>query len=341
MFDSTVRGALREPGDILLVSCYELGQQPLGLAMPAALLEAHGFTQRVLDLAVQSFDEHDAATARVVAFSVPMHTALRIGIGVAHRVRALNPSCHIVFFGLYSVLNAEHLLATVADVCLGAEPDHDLLELCQQLSRGESIERFLGPPAIVQKTDLRDANDVATPNRRLLPPIDRYVKLCVGGEHRHVGMVVTTHGCKHLCRHCPLPPVYGGRFRAIPAATVMADVRNLVAEGAQHISFGDPDFLNGPTHARRIAKAFHHEFPGVTFDFTAKVEHLLEHKSLVRELKELGCLFVVSAIESVSEATLAALQKGHTTGDVVDVIRFFDEIGLALRPTLVPFTPWA
>src|SRR5881409_830728 len=98
---------MRQPGDILLVACYKLGHQPLAVAWPAAFLERLGYAPAILDVSVEPFDVEKAARARVVAISVPMHTALRLGVRVAERVRAVNPSCHICFFGLYASLNAE------------------------------------------------------------------------------------------------------------------------------------------------------------------------------------------------------------------------------------------
>ena len=78
----------------------------------------------------------------------------------------------------------------------------------------------------------------------------------------------------------------------------------------------------------------------MTFDFTAKIEHLVRHRPVIRELHQLGCVFVVSAVESLSEQTLLALKKSHTFSDVLDTIRFFRAIDLSFRPTFVPFTPW-
>ncbi len=34
-----------------------------------------------------------------------------------------------------------------------------------------------------------------------------------------------------------------------------------VDAGAEHITFGDPDFFNGPAHALAIVEAVHREFP--------------------------------------------------------------------------------
>jgi Radical SAM superfamily len=157
---------------------------------------------------------------------------------------------------------------------------------------------------------------------------------------RVVGYTETTRGCKHTCTHCPITPIYQGRFFAVPADIVLEDIRKQVAQGAEHITFGDPDFLNGPSHALPITRALHREFPDVTFDATIKVEHLLKHRHLLPELQESGCAFVVSAVESLNDVVLRTLRKGHTSEDVAQVFDWMEEIGIALRPSLMPFSPW-
>jgi hypothetical protein len=114
-----VAGAVRAPGAVLLVSCYELGHQPAGLALPLAFLERAGFAPATVDLAVERLDAARARRARLVAISVPMHTALRIGVHAARHIRELNPSAVICFHGLYAALNREFLLQRVADAVLG------------------------------------------------------------------------------------------------------------------------------------------------------------------------------------------------------------------------------
>ncbi|MBV8084497.1 MAG: radical SAM protein, partial [Chloroflexi bacterium] len=180
-----------------------------------------------------------------------------------------------------------------------------------------------------------------TPLRVTLPPLDRYAALLRDGEALPAGYVEATHGCKHTCTHCPITPVYGGRFFAVPMETVLADVRQQVAAGARHITFGDPDFLNGPIHGLRIARAMHAAFPDLTFDATIKIEHLLRHANLLPELHDLGCAFVVSAVESLSDTVLAKLHKGHTAADVSRALDLTEQAAIPLRPSLLPFTPWS
>ena len=316
-----------QPSDIVLVSCYEPGHQPQGVASAVAFLRRAGFAPTCLDLAIEPLDGaalERVAAARLVAISVPMHTALALGLRVAARVRAVNPAAHVCFFGLYAVLNRE-LLRGVGDSVLAPDAEAQLVALA---SGGAAA---LEPPG--RRADL-------VPDRAGLPALHRYARLAIAGERRVAGHVETTRGCKHMCRHCPIPPVYDGRFFAVPADVVLDDVRWQVAAGARHIDFGDPDFLNGPNHALRVARALAAEHPGLTFSFTAKVEHIVQHADVVRELAGLGALFVVSAVESLSDRVLAALAKGHSAADVARALAIVRDAGMSLRPTFVAFTPW-
>jgi len=313
---------------VLLLSCYELGHQPLGLALPLAFFSNAGLDARGIDLAVDPLDEEAVRSADFIGISVPMHTALRIALDLLPRLRALNPRAHLCFYGLYAALNAELLLASGASSVLSGELEEDLISLARGAepgSRAPILKRLSFP----------------TPARSALAPLNRYARLELGdGTSRKVGAVETTRGCLHLCRHCPIPPIYQGRFFVIPQETVLADVRQMVEAGASHVDFADPDFLNGPGHALSVARAIHGEFPWLTFNFTAKIEHLVRHRRHLGELSELGCLFVVSAVESLSGRVLRELDKGHDRNAVFEATGALREAGIALRPTFVPFTPW-
>lgn len=325
---------------ILLISCYELGHQPAGIATPMALLRREGYQADTMDVSVEGLDAEKVKRTRFVGISVPMHTALRLGLRIAEEVRRLNPSSHICFYGLYALLNADYLLSSVADSVIGGEFEETLVRLIKAVESGTSIEiqgvssRGRGSAPVLERLNF------ALPERSSLVSLEHYARLEIKGETRLVGYVEASRGCLHQCTHCPIPPVYDGRFFVVPADIVIEDIRNLVASGAQHITFGDPDFLNGPGHALRITRAMHEECPDLTFDFTAKVEHILKHRELVPELAKLGCVFVVSAVESLSNTVLENLVKGHTRDDVGEALAILRRAGIAMRPSLVSFTPW-
>jgi radical SAM superfamily enzyme YgiQ (UPF0313 family) len=303
----------------------------MGLAWPLAFLEQAGFAPRAIDLAVEPLDEEAVRRARLVAFSVPMHTALRLAVRASAKVRALNPAAHICFHGLYAPLHRDHLLEAHGDSVIGGEIETELVALAERLAGGETA-----PPRPIVLERLH----FIAPQRKGLPPLARYARLVQGDRSHTAGYVEASRGCKHLCRHCPIPSVYGGRFFAVPEEIVLEDALRQIDAGARHLTFGDPDFLNGPGHAMRVARALHAKHPDVTFDVTVKIEHILQHRALWPELAQLGCLFVVSAVESLSPIVLEKLQKGHTRKDVEDALDVMTAAGISLRPSLVPFTPW-
>jgi len=345
--------------DVLLLSTYELGHQPLALARPAAHLIAAGHRVRCQDLSVEPLDEALVRAAGLVGISVPMHTATRLGVRLAERVRALNPTSHICCYGLYASPHADILLAGLADSVIGGEYEGPLVALAERLARDEAESATDAVPsarssanaglAAVPDGVITRAHDGGVflgrqpfllPRRDLLPPLERYAVVDTGAEQRRVGYVEASRGCAHQCLHCPITPVYGGRLRVVPEPVVLEDVRQLVALGAEHITFGDPDFFNGIRHSLRIVEAMHAEFPSLTFDATIKVEHLLEHRAHLPALARAGCLFIVSAVEAVQDHVLANFRKGHTARDVEEALALVEAAGLVLRPTFVPFTPW-
>ncbi len=331
---------MRTPGAILLISCYELGHQPLNLASPYAVLEQAGYMPVAIDTAVEPLSDDTILRARLVCISVPMHTALRLAMRVAGRVQALNPNARLCFYGLYAALNAEYLHAQGIEFVIGGEYEQALLALVQALEQGKSEPiPGVGTRARPAAPILRRLPFVQ-PNRRALPPLQRYARLQQGDALSLVGYVETSRGCLHTCLHCPITPVYGGRFFVLPRDVVLQDIRAQVALGAQHITFGDPDFLNGPGHSLKILRAMHAEVPALTFDATIKIEHILEHRALFREFKALGCAFIISAVEAVSDHVLLHLDKGHTRADVIEALGILEDAGIPMRPSLLPFTPW-
>jgi hypothetical protein len=314
---------------VVLVSPYELGRQPFNLAEPSAWFARAGIAVACLDLSQQKLDPATLAAAEFVAIYLGMHTATRIAAAALPKIRSLAPNARIAAFGLYAPVNAAWLKRLGVEAIFGGESEPDLLDW---------VETGFAPAETLVR---RDRIEFLLPERRGLPELQRYARLILAdGTQKITGFAEASRGCKHLCRHCPVVPVYQGKFRVVPVETVIADIAQQVALGAAHISFGDPDFLNGPTHALKVAEALHARFPDLSWGATIKVEHLLDHAQLLPRLKQCGLLFVVTAVESVDDAILDRLAKGHTHADFETALAQCRALGIALAPTFVPFTPW-
>jgi radical SAM superfamily enzyme YgiQ (UPF0313 family) len=310
---------------VALISTYEMGRQPFGLASPAAWLERRGHDVLCVDVSRQRFPLEAVEEAGLIAFHLPMHTATRLALPLIKRIRDARPDAHICCYGLYAPMNEAFLRSQGVRTILGGEFEQSLSDVADGL----------GAPAVSM-----DKLHFITPDRSQLPALSSYATLQLGGASKRTGYTEASRGCKHLCRHCPVVPVYNGAFRIVQQEVVLSDIRQQVAGGAEHITFGDPDFFNGPGHAMAIVGALHAEFPRLTYDVTIKIEHLLKHRDLLACLRATGCLFVVSAVESLDDDVLLRIEKGHTRADFVETVGLMRNAGLTLSPTFITFTPW-
>jgi len=319
---------------IALVNPYELGRQPFGLAEPAAFLKQAGFDVRCCDLSIQKLDSCLTAETAVVAIYIAMHTATRIAIEALPKIKQLAPDASLCVYGLYAPMNAGLFRSLGVNTILGGEFENGLVSLAERTLEGKGALQS-GPETSLEKIAF------IAPDRSSLPDLSKYANLVnVDGSTTLTGFAETTRGCKYFCKHCPVVPVYNGRFFVIPADIVLDDIRAQVNQGARHISFGDPDFFNGPGHALKIVRALHREFPEISYDATIKIEHIVKYPEEIKVLKETGCLFILSAVESVDDQILACLDKGHTRADFIKALEFLRATDINLAPTFVAFTPW-
>jgi radical SAM superfamily enzyme YgiQ (UPF0313 family) len=313
---------------VVLISTYELGRQPFGLASPAAWLRAAGHEVTMADVSCAPMPRVAVEQADLIAFFLPMHTATKLSLRLMDRVKHVNPGAHLCAYGLYAPLNERLLRGAGVGTILGGEFEAGLVALA-----GGRDPQGRAPISL-------DRQQFQVPDRTGLPPLGAYAQLVVDHTTRRVGYTEASRGCKHLCRHCPVVPVYRGTFRVVQAEVVLEDIRRQVAAGAEHITFGDPDFFNGPGHAVPIVQALHEEWPWLSYDVTIKVEHLLQHTELLPVLRDTGCAFVTSAVESLDDAVLERLAKGHTRAGFLVVLRLMRVAKLPMSPTFIPFTPW-
>lgn len=307
---------------VLLISTYELGRQPVHLASPAAALRRAGHEVRTIDLAVEALDGEDADWADKVAISVPMHTATRLADEVVKALSRSRSELPVALYGLYADVGGVEV-----DARLVGEYEPGLL-------------RWVGGQAETPTSRHVGRSEFVVPDRAGLPQLESYARLEHAGTTVLAGAVEASHGCRHRCRHCPIPAVYDGRIRIVPREDVLADIGNLVAAGAGHITFGDADFLNAPAHSLDILERAHASHPEVTFDATIKVEHIVDQPDVWPRMAELNVLFVVSAFESIDDATLEILDKGHTVSDMARAVELLRSAGIHIRPTWLPFLPW-
>ncbi|HEU0038844.1 MAG TPA: CUAEP/CCAEP-tail radical SAM protein, partial [Verrucomicrobiae bacterium] len=241
--------------NIVLISTYEMGRQPFGLASPAAWLRNRGHHVTSLDLSRQAIDEPVVRGAALIAVYLPMHTATRLAVQLIPILRKVNPSAHLCCYGLYAPMNEEYLRTLSVSTILGGEFEEGLVHLAERLGQNGSGSNCSGVPRPEPLISLARQKFIP-PDRQGLASLAKYAHVILpAGEHRVAGYTEASRGCKHLCRHCPIVPVYKGVFRIVEREVLLEDIRQQVVAGAQHITFGDPDFFNGVGHAMGLVEA--------------------------------------------------------------------------------------
>ena len=268
------RANVRARGDILLVSCYEPGHQPQAIASAVAFLRGAGLRADLPRSRGRASGRGGgarlAAARLVVVLGARCTPRWRSGLRVAARVRRENPA--------RAPLLLRPLRGAERGACSAGRRRRPRPRLRGAPGRARrALDRGgAAPPAAAPRRRRRAGAASLVPERDALPPLARYARLAIAGEQRVAGHVEATRGCKHLCRHCPIPPVYDGRFFAVPADIVLEDARRAdrrrraphrlrrsrLPERAAATRCGSPGRCTRST-------------PRVTFSFTAKVEHIV------------------------------------------------------------------
>ncbi len=254
-------------------------------------------------------EDEQIAAASLVAFYLPMHTATRLAAPLIARARRVNPvGAAVRLRALRAAQRRVAARAGRARTCSARKPRATWL----RWSRHDDVQ----VPQHGARASMRAAGVHSSRSRRAAAA----AALCRAADARRhrarvAGSTDATRGCKHLCRHCPIVPVYAGQFRVVPVDVVIDDIRAQVEAGAQHISFGDPDFLNGPTHARRVLERARSRVPGPDLRRHDQGRAPPEaSRDARRMLRETGCLFITSAVESVDDEVLGKLREGAHPG---------------------------
>ena len=118
----------------LLISTYELGRQPFGLASPAAWLRREGWVVECVDTAKDPLEDASLASADLIGVHLPMHTATRLAGPLIRKARRLNPAARVCAYGLYAPLNEPWLRSLGVDDVLGGEFEGELAEIARRMA---------------------------------------------------------------------------------------------------------------------------------------------------------------------------------------------------------------
>ncbi len=176
----------------------------------------------------------------------------------------LNPSAHICFYGLYASLN-RGLSAALRRRCGDRRGVRGGAARAGAGNRARRGARRRGRRPRGRELPRRCSLACRFPARaRRAAGPSRYARLVRDG--RSMRSPATSRRAAAAC----IPAATARSRRSTAAASSSCRARSCwrtsarrSPPAARHITFGDPDFLNGPGHSLAIARALHAEFPEV------------------------------------------------------------------------------
>jgi radical SAM superfamily enzyme YgiQ (UPF0313 family) len=331
----------------LLLSFYEGGFQPLTIAAAAPYLREAGFKVVLVDQFIEGLTDDQLEEADYICCSLPLYQSLEAGRTFFPKLR--ETGLPIILFGQHATLASDVLLENgIGDWVIRGDGEVPLANLLLRLEQnGTSSSGY--PEGVCRSGErcrpyVHRGPTFHAPDRSSLPPLSRYryglAERFLGGP-QIVGNVEASRGCHHACLYCSVFGAYEKKVALIPKEIVLQDIRNCVEQGASHICFTDAEFLNSPVHGLKVVKELHQEFPDLTWDYTARADHLLDCADAVREMVPLGARFVTSAFEFPSERVLNLIDKELGIDDCLRAVELCEQIGLGLNPTFLTFNPWS
>ena len=266
--DSNLRSARASDLDL------RLGRQPFGLASPAAWLRREGIDVRLVDIAKEKLDPDERRRRRIWWRSTCRCTPRR---GWRRRsfeqVRAQQSrGAHL---RLRPLRAAERGVAALARrrrrarrrVRRGALGDCARASgsLVVRRRRARSTGCRAAAIAVERRRRTTNAHPAAAVSRpRPLRPAAALALRHAAAGRRHAADRRLHRGEPRLPASLPPLPGRAGLRRAVPGRAARRRAgrhRRAGGRRRRHITFGDPDFFNGPTHALRIVEALHAAHP--------------------------------------------------------------------------------
>ncbi len=317
--------------------------QPLGTLYVAASLRQAGHEVRFFNGAFQSHEQIMAGLAafapRIVglyATAFGWHKAVR----TAAEVRRELPGACIVAGGPYPAYAGAQCLreAPQFDAVVIGEGEDVMVELAARLGRGEDLaglaglafrrgDEVLENPA---RPLILDLDRLPFPARDLLDDAAAYVPPAATYRRAPVAVMITSRGCNRRCIFCfqlDRARRHGIRYRSVDS--VIAEIRQLAAEGYREIKFLDDTLAADRARALEIARRIRAERLGLSW-FASACVHQVD-RELLEAFRAAGCWAVLFGAESGVQKNLDALRKGITLEQTRRAVREARAAGLRVH----------
>lgn len=174
------------------------------------------------------------------------------------------------------------------DIVVAGEAEGTWRQVLADIEAGTPRTIYRGDPG-------QDLSAVPMPRRDLLAP--------TAGRYATIHAVQTGRGCPHRCTFCSVTAFFGHRHRSRPLADVLAELRTVPRD----FMFVDDNLIADREYAARLFGAM---VPMRKRWVSQCSIEIADDPELLRLARQAGCRGLFIGIETLSEANLAAVEKG-------------------------------
>jgi anaerobic magnesium-protoporphyrin IX monomethyl ester cyclase len=266
---------------------------------------------------------HTADPVTAIAMTVMPGPQLVSAVPLSKALKAQYPDIPIIWGGYFGSLYPAPVLDSPAvDWVIRSQGEQTFLELLEVIAgrrdpktvAGLAFREADGSHWIAPERMWRGPDDLADPPFHKIE-VPRYLQHTILGQR--TGVYQASIGCPYGCSFCGVISVYGRREKVQQPARVAENLGFLAREhGMDSLHFYDNNFFLNEAHAREIADAF--QPLGLRWWCEARVDALERFSDDTwRRLKAAGLAMIFCGAESGSDETLAKMNKGTTTDQIM------------------------
>ncbi len=277
-------------------------------------------------------------------------TELKDVLSLCSSAKEQNPELKIVTGGIHPTLKPEHLIfkGSPVDFAVLGEGEQTTLELVSALSKGKKVEGVKGLALLkgrgVALTGKRpliiDLNTLPMPAFDKVP-MDFYTKpdvYCIRGVPICGFYTFTSRGCPFNCRFCVNKNIFGQSIRYKDPAKVVDEIQHLKEKyKIDGIYIYDDTFTVSREHVFGICNEMKQRRLDIMWACETRVS--LVEESLMRAMKQAGCVQIDFGVESGSQEVLNRLRKGTTVEQARKAFRVCKNVGIRQFANFMINTP--
>ena len=324
---------------------------PVGATYLAAMLEAEGVPTAIWDGQVEpaglasleaELRQRKPSVVGITVYS-PMLAQTR---AVAEMVRREVPGARVVAGGIHPTVLPEEILDIPGiEVAVRGEAEPVIVQLCQALMRGDSVEGIPGTTircdgAIHRASDipLIDSLDRIPPPARHLLKNERYrpAPEITMANPAKIQSLITSRGCPYQCIFCSARLLSGRRYRFHSPERIIEEVEHLVGHyGAEEVVFLDDNFtVNRPRLVQTCELLRESGLSRrIIWACNGRVDEV--DPEVLQLMRASGCRLISFGIETGVPRLLALIKKGITVDQSRNAVRWAKQAGIRVRTTLI------